>query len=129
MKKKLIYFVLSLILIIIGYTLISPESIGFCKPYGCMNSFRVFAVGQPLFFGILPITLTFLVLLFIKNERIGNLYKIFLPYFLVSVALIFAMPLDCSVFDPICITKSTVAIFLGLVFFIFSMVKIIRNKS
>ena len=128
MKKKFIYLLLIIMINFVGFYILSPEIFNVCKN-SCFTNPTTFGIGQPLFFGMLPITLTFFIFLFIKNERMGNLYKIFVYYFLVSIILVSLMPLDCNALDPICITKSTVAIFLGIAFFIFSLVKVARKQS
>lgn len=128
MKKKLLYLILIILINFIGFYLLSPETFNVCKN-SCFTNPITFGIGQPLFFGMLPITLTFLIFLFVKNERIGNLYKIFIYYFIASIILVFLMPQDCNALDPICITKSTVALSLGVTFLVFSLIKLIRNKS
>ncbi len=126
--KKIIFIILAILLTIAGYILIFPESVGYCLPYGCINSFRVFSLGQPLFFGMLPITLTFLIFLFIKAEKTNWLYKIFIPYFIVSAGIISILPQSCNVFTPICPSKAGVAILLGIAYLIYSIAYIIRYK-
>lgn len=128
MKNKSKYFISSIILMFIGFVLISPESIGLCLPDGCMNSFRTFVIGQPLFYGMMPIVFTFLIFLFVRDDRIGDLYKKFIPFLVISIVLVAITPLDCNVLGGICLTKSVVALSLGVVFFVYSMIKIIRNK-
>lgn len=126
MKKKIMYLIIIIAINFVGFYILSPEIFNVCKN-SCFTNPVTFGIGQPLFFGMIPISITFLLFLFIKNEKVDYLYKIFTFYILASIVIVFLMPLNCNAFDPICITKTTVSIFLGLIFFIFSIFKIFRS--
>ena len=127
MKKKIIYLVSVLVINFIGFVILSPETFNLCSN-NCFTNSVTFGVGQPIFFGMAPITLIFIIFLFIKDEnKIDKLCKLFLYYIFISIIIITIMPLSCNALDPICITKSTVAVFLGVLFLVVSLVKIIRK--
>lgn len=115
MKKKLIYLFIVLMLNVIGFYFLSPETFGVCVN-SCFTDPVSFGVGQPLFFGTLPITIAFLIFLFIHTDKVDKIYKMFPIYLLGSIILAWLLPVDCNTLTPICINKSISAIFLGLVF-------------
>lgn len=127
MKKKILYFVGALLLNILGYIILAPDP-SFCFYSFCDVNIFTFNIGKPLFFGMLPISLLFFIFLFIKKEKVDNLYRVFSWVAVITALVILLVPVSCNAFDPICVTKTTVALFVAVVFSIYCVVKLLRNK-
>jgi len=127
MKKKILYFVGALLLNILGYIILAPDP-SLCFYSFCDVSSFTFNIGKPLFFGMLPISLLFFIFLFIKKERVDNLYRVFSWVAVITVLFIFLVPVSCNALDPICVTKTTFALFISVVFCLYCIVKLVRNK-
>jgi len=74
MKKKIIYLIFSIAMALLGFTLIFSSSVS--------NSVA-FSIGQPLFYGFLPIVVYFAILLFFNLDNVKSQYKLFNYYLLV----------------------------------------------
>jgi len=132
MKKKIIYLTFSLLMILVGFILISPEnSIGCSFLKLCTDNYIGFSVGRVLFFSFMPIAIWFFFCLFISSDRIKKSYSLFNVFFLITIVVIYILPTDCNPLSGLfCIfTRDLMGLILAFVFIIISVIKLfIKNK-
>ena len=126
MKKKILYLFMSLILVLIGFFILTPESVNYC--INCFDNSLTFDIGQPLFFAFIPFILLLTVALFFKEERVKSNYIIFNIYIGVFIVLVYLLPRNCNIFTPFCPSKTIITFILSVVFVLYSSIKIYKNK-
>lgn len=124
MKLKITYLLFSIVVVLLGFFLIfSPK----------ISDSIAFNIGQPLFYGFLPILIYFLILLFFNLDRIKSQYKLFNYYLFGSIVLVFLTPIDCRAPLDLCINKQTSAIILSILFIfislIYSLVQFLKKNN
>ena len=123
MKKKIIYFTLSILIILVGYVLVFPENyIGCSFLKLCTQNYVGFSIGQSLFFGFIPILIWFFVCLFLDFKKIKFSYNVFNYWLPISAILVFLTPTECRATLDICLDKEKLSLLLGILFLIFSII-------
>lgn len=125
--KKSIYLIISLVLVLIGFFILSPESVNYC--INCFDNFLTFDIGQPLFFAFIPFVLLFFVSLFIKESKLKLNYNIFNIYLVVFIVLISILPRSCNVFTPLCPSKTITTMLVSSVLVIYAFVMMYKNRN
>ncbi len=86
-KKKWIVFIVSVVVLIVGYVLSNPDLLGFCSnsDISCVNSLT--SVGNPILIALIPISFISLVLLFVK-DRVFHIWEKFAKWYIPLIFLI-----------------------------------------
>ncbi|GEM_PF-1677058 len=132
-KYNFIIFALSLLGIIIGYSLVAyPETLGVCKvgDISCLdNSFLIFGLGRPLAITSFFVFLVSIILSFARNEVFRswlNFAKWFLPLSIIGIIIAPTQTHNLFLVDPF--DKQFASLFLSAIFFLVSLL-IIAIKS
>jgi hypothetical protein len=91
----ILLFILSLVLIPIGYFLLHPDLIRLCPKNldaNCLSQSISFGVGKPLFWSTWLLPPLFFVLIFVKREVFNAWWKVILPISILALYLIIVSP-------------------------------------
>ncbi len=119
-KKILILLGLEILIFIIGFGIVYPEIMGFCKlnDDNCIFKFPVFSIGESLLIGSPFLIAVSILLIFLKKEFYyfwKKFAKIFLP---IAIILIIITPTQYGGF--VGINKEMIVWFLSILFLITS---------
>jgi hypothetical protein len=97
MKHRIIVgglFLVSLILVGVGYIYSNPIAFGLCHDARCggVNDIQLFAMGFPLYKGLRYFPLLFLSLIFVRKEVFSTWWKIMLPVGLLQLLIVLQAP-------------------------------------
>ena len=110
-RKKLIVFVLlSVALIGLGYVLIHSESFGICDTNNMVDCifFLGFNFGEPLYFGLIPLIPILLFLLFFPKEVFTFWAKFAVVLIPIIILIIVSTPVECNAPLHLCFDKKSI---------------------
>ena len=119
----------SLLGIVLGYILLYPETFGICSSENrdCIYPLA-FNFGEPLMFGLIPVTIAPIAMLF-SSESVFKLWKKFaLVYVPLSVLWIIFSPVSCNAPANMCFDKEMISWITSVGFLVITLGIIIYKK-
>lgn len=128
-KILIILLLLSIILLVSGYIIVFPENYGVCVKgdYACIYP-NANVIGEPLFFGLIPLIPILIILQFFRREVVVAWAKFAVVLMPVIILMIYNTPVQCSAPLGLCFDKKSITRFLSEGFAILSLI-IIFTKA